>query len=370
MNKIPSLLTTLSGETVTSAEQWETFRRPEIMALFSNFVYGVRPVERPVGLDFTVIKEQPDFDGQPITYRQIRVCFQGYAFTVHGYLPQGTSKKIPSFVYAMHEYQEVRSRLDETIENTFIDFAEICRRGYAIFVMPTSGLYPDWEHKANFMQGVCPVFTPNAADRTDASWATISIWGWGASRVLDYIETQPELDAKQVTVIGHSRGGKTALWCAAQDTRFICAISNNSGCTGAAMHRTKGGEHIKDINITDWFCGNYHKYNDREEYLPVDQHMLLAAFADRYVYVSSSYEDSWADPAAERLSCRLAEDAFALYGRQGVVLPDEENIAVNTPYHEGNIGYHVKTGDHGITHFDWKLFLDFLDQKLCREDAK
>lgn len=367
MNTIPALLKTLSGETVTTAEQWETFRRPEIMALFSNFVYGVRPVERPADLHFKVIKEQPDFGGQPITYRQIQVCFQGYTFTVHGYLPQGVSENIPSFVYAMHEYQEARSRLEETIENPFIDFAQICRRGYGIFVMPTSGLYPDWEHKANYNQGVCPVFTPNVAARTDSSWATISIWGWGASRVLDYIETLPYMDAKRVTVVGHSRGGKTALWCAAQDTRFACAISNNSGCAGAAMHRTKGGEHIKDINITDWFCGNYRKYNDREEYLPVDQHMLLAAFADRYVYVASSDADDWADPAAERLSCRLAGEAFALYGRKGVVLPEEAHITVNTPYHEGNIGYHVKTGDHGITHFDWKLFLDFADAKLRKQ---
>lgn len=180
---------------------------------------------------------------------------------------------------------------------------------------------------------------------------------------MDYIETDTRYDNSKVIVVGHSRGGKTALWCAATDKRFKCAISNNSGCTGAAMHRTKKGEHIKDINRTDWFCENYKKFNENETMLPVDQHMLIAAIAPRLCYVSSSSEDSWADPAAERDSCRLASSVYELYNKKGAVLPNEP-IEVNKAYHDGMIGYHVKTGKHSITKYDWEMFLKFLSKKL------
>ena len=110
------------------------------------------------------------------------------------------------------------------------------------------------------------------------------------------------------------------------------------------MHRNKikEGETIRAINRTDWFCGNYHKYNDLDNILPCDQHMLIAAIAPRLCYVESCSEDLWAAPASERLSCRLAGDAYALYGKKGAVLPEESDIAADTPYHEGNIGYHMK----------------------------
>ena len=101
--------------------------------------------------------------------------------------------------------------------------------------------------------------------------------------------------------------------------------------------------------------------------LPVDQHMLIASIAPRILYVASSSEDSWSDPTAERLSLRLAEPAYALYGKEGVKIPDEP-VRADIAYHDGTIGYHMKTGPHGITHYDWKMYLDFMDKKLKGED--
>ena len=366
--KIPELLRSISGEKIDSKEKWENFRRPEIINLFEQYVYGVRPVERPRDLQFQTVTTIRDFCEKGIQFETIQICFQGYSFSVYAYYPQGAKEKIPAFVYIMHEAEQKKCDLEKNIDCDYVDIREIIRRGYAVFIVPTSGIAPDWDHKANYKQGIFPVFTPDENDRKPNSWATISAWAWGASRVMDYIETDERVNAKRVTVAGHSRGGKTALWCGALDQRFCCAISNNSGCAGAAMHRTKEGEKIKDINITDWFCGNYRNFNDHEEFLPVDQHMLIAAYAPRMVYVSSSCEDDWADPAAERLSCRMAGEAYALYGKQGVVLP-EEPIQLDYGYHQGMIGYHVKTGGHSITHFDWKLFLDFLDQKFDAEST-
>lgn len=361
MSKIPELLKSISGEDIKTVEDWENFRRPEIMNLLSEYIYGVRPVDRPSGMEFKIAEEKKSHMGHKMDYQKIIISFMGYSFVVHAYLPQNIEGKIPAFVYDMHEYQEERFNFETEIECANIDFDEITKRGYGIFVMPTSGIYPDWEHKSNYKDGVFTVFPPNG-EREDNAWATISAWSWGLSRVIDYLETLPYIDIEKIAAVGHSRGGKTALWCGATDKRVACAISNNSGTAGAAMHRNKVGEHIKDINITDWFCKNYHKFNDREEFLPVDQHMLIASLAPRLCYVSSSSNDDWADPEAERRSCRLASEVYEMYGKKGVVLPDEP-VEIEKAYHEGSIGYHSKPGDHGITHYDWKMFLDFLDSK-------
>ena len=133
------------------------------------------------------------------------------------------------------------------------------------------------------------------------------------------------------------------------------------------MLRGKTGEHIDFITSeTDWFCENYSKYSDKEELLPVDQHMLLALIAPRPLYVASRYLDDWADPKSERRACVLAGEAYELYGKKGVVLPgiEAEEVECDTAYHEGCIGYHVTSGDHTICPSDWKMFMDFWDKKL------
>lgn len=363
MNSIPQLKKTISGQKVDSVEVWEQYRRSEIIHLFSEYVYGVRPIERPKDLTFTVLEEKEFIESVGIKRKIIEIGFLNYKFRAFGYVPSRCETKIPAFVYIMHEYQEERCDLQNSLDCDFVAIDDIVRRGYGVFILPTSGIAPDWEAKANYKKGVFPYLEPENYVRTDDSWATISAWSWGVSRVMDYLETDPVVDKSKVIAVGHSRGGKTALWAAATDTRFCCAISNDSGCAGAAMHRTKSGEHIKDINITDWFCNNYKKFNDCEEMLPVDQHMLIASIAPRLCYVSSSSEDTWADPLAERDSCRLASEIYELYGMKGVELPDEP-VEINIGYHGGSIGYHMKTGEHSITKEDWNQFLDFLDSKI------
>ena len=362
MNHIPPLTKTISGQTVDGTEVWETYRRPELLHLFSEYIYGVRPVERPKDLRFTVTEEKEVPEHPAIKRKTVEIGFSDYRFEVFGFLPAHCESKIPVFVFIMTEHQEETCDLKRSIDCDFAPVGELIRRGYGIFILPTSGIAPDWDAKAEYKQGIYPHLEPENYVRTDDSWATISAWSWGVSRVLDYLETDPEVDRDRVIPVGHSRGGKTALWAAATDPRFFSAISNNSGCAGAAMHRTKQGEHIKDINITDWFCKNYTKFNDREEMLPVDQHMLLALLAPRPCYVSSSSEDEWADPIAERTSCRLASEIYELYGKEGVRLPDEP-VEIDRAYHGGSIGYHVKTGGHSITRQDWDMFLDFFDGK-------
>jgi hypothetical protein len=361
---IPDLLKNQDGTKVTTKEEWHNKRRPEILELFRKHVYGRAPVGRPDDLRFEA--RAPDkvmMEGKALRKR-VKVTFSGpggtFSFDFTAFIPK-LKKPVPAFLLICNRGDEnIDPEREERTE--FWPAEEIVARGYAAIAYRNSDIDPD--NFDGWSNGVHQIFQPDPAVRQADSWGTLTAWAWGASRIMDWIESEPLIDAEHVAVVGHSRGGKTALWCGAQDERFALTVSNNSGCGGAKLNRMclPKSEHIARINTSfpHWFCDNFNQYNDNEDDLPVDQHMLLALIASRLLYVASATLDDWAGQPGEFQSCLLASPLWRLYGVKG--LETAEFPPPDTPIHTGRIGYHLRTGKHNLTLFDWNCYMDFTDK--------
>lgn len=358
--QVPNPLVTLDGRSIHSKEDWENIRRPEVIDLFQEHIYGRPPVKRPKSLKFNVVDIKENImEGQAVR-KQIDISYSGPGgqdkFRVLLFVPTNRQKPVPTILFPNIRGNEHMDPERKT-KTEFWPAEYIIKRGYATAVFQVSEVAPDNMEKA--YSRAHKIFDTYKGKRPPDAWGTIGAWSWGASRVMDYLEIDQDIDHKHVAIVGHSRGGKTALWTGALDERFCLVVSNNSGSTGAAIARGKVGETIEKINagFPYWFNDNYKSYNHREDELPVDQHMLIASIAPRSVYVTSASEDEWADPQSEFLSLIYATPVYKLYGYEG--LKTEQFPANDTPIFGQKMGYHVRTGKHDLTLYDWKNIIDF-----------
>jgi hypothetical protein len=382
---LPDPLVFNNGSKVATKSDWEK-RRAEIYKMFENEIYGISP------------KWQGKFNAVETSSKDnalggIAVCKEIKLTLINGdksldlnllmFLPH-SKKPVPVILgYNFGGNQTVTNEPGVAVTSSWLRnnnragindnkakessrgsdasswcVKEMIARGYGLVTIYYGDADPDFDD--GFKNGVHALFNEQ---RDAISWGTIAGWAWGLSRVMDYIETVPAIDKRKVAVMGHSRLGKTALWAGASDKRFALVISNCSGCGGAALSKRIYGETVGLINKTfpHWFCGNFKKYNDNEENLPVDQHELLALIAPRPLYVASAEEDLWADPKGEFLSCVAASPVYELLGMEG--LPTTIMPAVSQPQ-IGTIAYHIRPGKHDVTLYDWQRYMDFADMQF------
>ena len=355
---LPELLVTQNKKEVTTVEQWEKVRRPEILKLFEDHVYGQVPEDFD-NIRFKVThQDKKAMDGKA-TLKQVAITVERNrnAVTINlvMFVPNKVKKPVPVFLVINHRGMKT---MDVTRQNKdgFWPAEEVIEAGYAIAGFDVTDVAPD--NKDKFAQGILEELYPEQLEMENGMRA-LGAWGWCASRAIDYFEKDKLIDAAKVISVGHSRGGKASLWHGAQDKRVAIAVSNESGNSGAALSRRNFGETVERITQTfpHWFCPNYRQYGGNEDKLPVDQHMLLALMAPRAVYVASAAGDLWADPKGQFLALKEALPVFELYGIRDT-LPDEMP-EVNRQIINSNTGFHNREGQHNMTPYDWQQFIRF-----------
>lgn len=344
---------TLVAAGCTTVPAWDDRSPEETRNWFLENIYGMRPTEAekpklsfaPIGADRVMM------DGTAVR-RMVRITYEGpygtNSFDAVAFLPV-ERRPAPVFLLLCNRPAAVNIDPERMNKSEFWPAEEIVRRGYAAVAFYLSEIAPDCN--TGNRNGVFACYEkPGWTCRQPDLWGTLSAWAWGASRVMDWLETVPEVDANRVAVVGHSRGGKTALLAGVTDGRFAMACINDSGCSGVKLNRMDlpKSEHIRQIyrHFPYWFCGNYTEWINREDEIPCDQHQWLALMAPRLVAVGSAEGDAWAGPQGEAEACRLARPAWS---------------------DPGKVDYHIRPGGHDLNLIDWAAYMDFADRRGWRK---
>ena len=366
---VPELMKCSDGTPVESVASWEKVRRPEILKMLQTQEYGVRPVERPADLSFEETAAPEECYGGKALRKRVRAVYSGPGgkgemnFSV--WIPK-SEYPVPSFVHSSPRPAETAADVDGPRPVYWLPVEDIVSRGFAAIAYCNKEVAIDWKDSPDVpTSGVFKVFGPyDLKNRKPTEWGILSAWAWGMSRILDWIETEPLLNARRVAAVGLSRNGKTALLAGAFDRRFAMTISCCSGCSGAKLNHMElwESEHIKDILIAEkWFCPNYKSYSGKDTgAMPFDQHFLLSLVAPRALYVSSATEDAWAGPRGEFAALESASPVWRLYNVPGLVAHGFPKA--DMPLNAGYLGYHLRTGFHDITRYDWQCYMDFAER--------
>lgn len=380
---LPNPLVLANGKSVTDAKTWREKRRPEIVSLFEENQFGRSP-GKPAGMSFDVFdKGTSALDGKALR-RQVTVHFSpdkaGPKMDLLIYLPAEARKPVPlllnlSFtansnvvddpgIKPGEVWNREKQKVPATSGRNFgrLNVLPFLAQGIGVATVYYGDIDPDFA--GGIPHGVRALYLKGGQTEPAANeWGSIAAWAWGLSRAMDYLETDKNVDAKRVAILGVSRLGKTVLWAGAHDTRFAAVIASCSGEGGAALSRRQYGETIKHLAVRYGyqFAGNYAKFGDNVHAFPVDAHMLLALIAPRPVLLQTGDKDFWSDPKGEFLAAVAAEPVYRLLGKEGLntqEMPPAGQSILHT------IGYYMHAGGHGTIPSDWEVFLKFLQMHL------
>lgn len=406
--KLPDPLTLKNGRKVTSREVWVQQRRPEILEDFEREVYGRTPKVTPK-VNWEVVSTTNGMNAEfPIITKQLvgHVDNSSYpAITVNIQLTLVTPANATGPVPVMMQFGGAPGGAPRGGAQTATPAPpaaaprgggrgpqgpdwrqQLLAKGWGYANIVPNSIQAD--NGAGLTQGIIGLVNKGQPRKLD-DWGTLAAWGWGASRALDYFETDKAVDAKQVGLEGHSRYGKATIVAMALDERFAIAYVSSSGAGGAKLHRRKYGELVENVlaaNEYHWMAGNYFKYGGHWNDLPVDSHELVALIAPRPVFISAgrgpdlnpdgtiatregnngavtavNINDAWVDAKGSFLAAAGAGPVYTLLGKKD--LGTTEFPPIDTTLISGDIGFRQHTGGHtdGPT---WPTFLTFADKYI------
>jgi (4-O-methyl)-D-glucuronate---lignin esterase len=368
---LPDPLVLQNGQPVREAQTWMGKRRNEILKLYESEIYGRVP-ERAPKATFELVANTNALDGAAV-HKEVAIRFgekpDAPVLHLHLYLPSRSTAPVPLLLHLTFfggtpgASPTTNAATGRPRFNEAGPVADMFARGYGYAMFRYTEIEGDSASNSLTQvrrQALAPAQLKPAPDE----WGTISAWAWGASRVLDYLETDRAVDAKRVAIIGHSRLGKTVLWAGARDPRFALVFSSCAGEMGSSLARRDFGETVDDMaaNFPWQFAGNFQKYPGRWNEMPVDAHLVIALNAPRPVFITGGTQDQWADPRGEFLAAVAAGPVYRLLGKNDLGTTDGPPL--DTPLITGDLGFHYHTGGHAITPADWKAFLDFADRHL------
>ncbi len=382
---LPDPLKMMDGTSVTTAEQWRTQRRPELLRLIQHYMYGFAPAAPKIEARVTKVDDTL-FGGKgrlkEIEIRFVELPENAPRLHVALFLPLPVKGPVPVFLGINKcGNQEVTRETAVTIHPAAWQHANckkaperggdadfwtvdyILSRGYGFATFHESDLDPD-QH--DWTDGIHP-FYPNLPGPKESQWGTIAAWAWGFSRAADYLVTDADIDRSRICVIGHSRRGKTALLAAALDERFALVVPHQSGTGGMALSRESQQEKVERINrvFPHWFNDMFTQFNDRESRLPFDQHCVVALVAPRPVLDTEGAQDAWANFPRALDSLRAADPVYKLLGAKGVVgtgLVQNDESIVGPNF--GTLLQYRLDEKHTLNKKFWEKILDFADASL------
>lgn len=370
--RLPDPLVLDDGRPVRDADAWFRQRRPELMAGYEREIFGRVPAGAPAVRFEVAEPAAPAFDGHA-KRRRIVAHFGSAAREVAVsfviYTPAAAPGPVPLVLHlsfggdpGLSGRTKPRGMPNE-LHNDIGPVAELLARGYGYAIVHYTEIQPDRADSEG--EGVIGLALANGQAKPAADeWGGITAWSWGLSRFLDYLETDPSIDARRVALVGHSRLGKTALWAGARDPRFALIYASQSGEMGASLSRRDFGETVDDIapGLAHEFARNFQKYVGHWDAMPHESHLLIALCAPRPVMITAANGDMWSDPRGQFLAVVAAGPVWRLLGKSD--LGTTEMPPLDTPVATGSLAFLENRGPHVISPLDWKTFLDFADRHL------
>ena len=382
---LPDPLVLADGKPVRDAKTWNEKRRGEIVRLFEENQYGRSP-GRPAAMRFDVFDQgTPAFDGKAIR-RQVTIYFSadkaGPKMDLLVYVPANAAGPVPVLlnigfsansstvndpgVKAGEVWGREKKKVPAGQGMNFgrVNVARLLDAGFGFATVYYGDIDPDFA--GGVPLGVRALYLkPGQTGPAPDEWGAIAAWAWGLSRAIDYLETDKGVDPTRVAIMGVSRLGKTVMWAGAHDPRIALVIASCSGEGGAALSRRNYGETIAHLTEASrfpyQFAGNYARFANQVDKLPVDAHMLVALIAPRPVLLQTGDKDFWSDPKGEFLAAVAAGPVYRLLGKRS--LDTDQMPPVGVPILH-TVGYFMHAGGHGTIPSDWDQFLAFMQMHL------